>query len=209
MQQSIRSVRQSNADNDTHVRGWKAQRAFWSSWLRSPISVGAIAPSSAFLARSIAAQIDPHHPGWVVELGAGSGVITRALLHAGVKPERLLVVERDRRMCKLLKHSFPEAHVVHGDAQELEELLAKHHVHKINTIVSCLPLLIFPKPVYTRIVEQMLAALTPYSRLIQFTYGARSSIRKRMLARAHVAATHRQRVWLNVPPATIWIYEKK
>lgn len=186
----------------------RERHVFWSAWLRSPLKVGAIAPSGPFLANAMASYVDPHRPGWVIELGAGNGVVTHALLQAGVKMDRLLIIERDRRMCGLLRKRFPDAKVVQGDAADLVALMQEHHVHKVSAIVSSLPLLVIPKPICDQIVSCMLEALPEDGVLVQFTYGSRSSIRNRQLKRHHAHVASRYRVWLNVPPATVWCYKK-
>lgn len=185
-----------------------ARRAFWGAWIRSPRTVGAIAPSGPFLSRAMARQVDAHHAGTVVEIGAGGGAVTRALLEAGVKPERLLVIERDRRLCALLKRHFPQASIVHGDAAELASLLAEHRVHKVSAIVSSLPLLALPKPVCEAIVKAMLHALEPGAPLIQFTYSIHSPISRRLLKRHRAEGRRARWVALNFPPAMVWRYER-
>ncbi|MGZ5939428.1 MAG: class I SAM-dependent methyltransferase, partial [Rhizomicrobium sp.] len=63
--------------------------------IASPRGVGAIAPSSPALARAVAAQVDPAKPGPILELGPGTGAITKELLGRGVAPERLTLIEYD------------------------------------------------------------------------------------------------------------------
>lgn len=182
--------------------------AFLTAWMRSPLAIGAVIPSSRFLARTLARQIDVHRAGMVVELGAGTGVVTKALLEGGVKPERLIVVERDRRLAHLLHRHFPELKIIRGDAAKLSELLAKHHVHKINAIVSSLPLLSMPAQLYGGVVEQMLAVLPQDGVLLQYTYGPASPIERRILKREGVKGERLGKVWLNMPPAVVWKYER-
>ncbi len=192
-----------------HIRwfhGVKMHHTFWWQMLTTPRSIGAIAPSSRFLARNMASQIDPHRPGWVIELGAGTGVVTRALLKSGIKPDRLMVIEIDRRLCAMLRKHFPDIRIVHGDAAKLDQLLVEHKIHKVNAIVSSLPLLIFPPELYQNVVDQMFTALPSGSPLVQFTYSSRSSIRNKTLKHHHAEIAHRGRVWLNLPPATVWRY---
>lgn len=188
--------------------GLRAHVAFWQAWLRAPLKVGAVAPSGPFLSRTMARIACENRHGWVIELGAGSGVVTHALIKAGIRPERLLVVERDRRMCALLRKRFPQARVVHGDAAHLSELMEKNHVNKVACIVSSLPLLSIPEPARGNIIHAMLEALPMEARLVQFTYGMHSSIPRRDLKRHAARARIHKRVWLNIPPATVWCYEK-
>jgi len=88
------------------VKGISAEEqvaVFFGRWLRAPHRIGAVAPSSRFLARAMATQVDLRRPGPVIELGGGTGSVTKALLEAGLPVERLIVVERDVRLYKMLR----------------------------------------------------------------------------------------------------------
>ncbi len=76
---------------------------FFLHWLRRPGRIGAVVPSGPALAAALAAEIDTEVPGAVVELGPGTGRVTRALLEAGVEPSQLVAIERDASFCKLLR----------------------------------------------------------------------------------------------------------
>jgi len=186
----------------------RASRVFLTRMVRAPRRTGAIAPSSRFLARAMAAEVEVHRAGHVIELGAGNGVVTKALLAAGIKPERLIVVELDRRLCKELREHFPDVRVVHGDAAKLDELLAEHHVHQVNAIVSSLPLLAFPKPLYAEVVSKMSEALGQEGLLVQFTYSPVSPITGGLMKKTHLTGHKTRRIWLNVPPASVWRFTR-
>lgn len=101
----------------------RESRLFLSRWLHSPMHVGSIAPSSRRLADAIARQVPMDSPGWIIELGGGTGVVTAALLRAGLAPGRLVVLERDPLLHKHLVERFPEVHAILGDAAKLAEAL--------------------------------------------------------------------------------------
>ena len=101
----------------------RESRLFLSRWLHSPMHVGSIAPSSRKLADAIARQVPMDSPGWIIELGGGTGVVTAALLRAGLAPGRLVVLERDPLLHKHLAERFPEVHTILGDAAKLAEAL--------------------------------------------------------------------------------------
>ena len=101
----------------------RESRLFLSRWLHSPMHVGSIAPSSRKLADAIARQVPMDSPGWIIELGGGTGVVTAALLRAGLAPGRLVVLERDPLLHKHLAERFPEVHAILGDAAKLAEAL--------------------------------------------------------------------------------------
>jgi len=178
---------------------------FLSRWLKAPHRIGAVAPSSRYLARAMARQIDFGCAGPVIELGGGTGSITRGLLAAGLPPERLVVVERDERLYRLLVERFPELRVLRGDAARLVALLRPLGIERAAAVVSSLPLLSMPKRLRHRIVTQAFAVLGEQGRLVQFTYGLLSPLPEREFRVAGKLAT---RVWRNFPPASVWRFER-
>jgi phosphatidylethanolamine/phosphatidyl-N-methylethanolamine N-methyltransferase len=186
----------------------RGRRAFLSAWLRAPRSMGSITPSSRFLSRKIAAQIDVHHPGWVIELGGGTGTVTKAVLEAGVRPERMVVIERDRRLCTHLEQHFPNIRVLRADATLLKELLESEKINKVNAIVCCLPLLTLPGDIVENVLRQVFEVLPEEGVMVQYTYGPRSPVPGKLQKRLGIKAKRAGRVLLNVPPATVWCYRK-
>ncbi len=117
---------------------------FLRALIARPKNVGAVAPSSRALARAIADEIDPIHPGRVLELGPGTGVITQAILERGVAPERLTVVEYDPDFAAGIAARFPGVQVIRGDAFDLAHTLGARSTERFAAIVSGIPLLNFP-----------------------------------------------------------------
>lgn len=184
-------------------------RLFLAHWIRNPLRTGAVLPSGSGLARRMADQVDPQGHGLVVELGAGTGVITRALLERSVPIERLVVVEASSRFCSRLRHRFPGLRVVHGDARRLASLIEGQDAPKIDTIVSSLPLLSLARSVQEAVLRSSFELLDEHGTFVQFTYGlaspVRSSIRRKLRLRAQVVG----RVLHNLPPATVWSYANR
>lgn len=184
----------------------KEAMRFFVMWLKAPTRIGAVVPSSRHLARAMAREVRGVGPGTIVELGAGTGSVTRALLEAGIPKERLVVVERDPELHRLLQERFPELTILKGDARELRRLLAPRGVREAAAVVSSLPLISMPKLTRTRILAECFALLGDGRPLIQFTYGLVSPIdRERLGLTGRVAA----RVWKNLPPASVWRYERR
>lgn len=181
---------------------------FLAAWIRSPLKVGALLPSSRTLARAMAAEIDLEKTGMIIELGAGTGAVTQGLLQAGISPERLLVLERDRKLHAVMSSRFPELNVVCADAVDLGQVLIGQKITKVNAVVSSLPLLSMPKPVRHAIQEQMAACIGHDGVIIQFTYGPRSPISGRQLHKYRLHGQRRRTVMTNVPPAHVWVYKR-
>jgi phosphatidylethanolamine/phosphatidyl-N-methylethanolamine N-methyltransferase len=178
---------------------------FFLRWLKSPARIGAVAPSSRQLARAMARQVAAIGTDPVIELGGGTGSVTRALLESGIAPERLVVVERDERLFRILQRHFPGVRVVRGDARRLRQLLAPLGITKAAAVVSSLPLISLPRQTGLRIVAESFALLGEGRPLVQFTYGLTSPLaRERLGLKGRITA----RIWANLPPAFVWRYER-
>lgn len=168
-----------------------------------PKAVGAIWPSSRQLADRMAAAVPIRGDGLVVELGAGTGSVTQALLDRGISADRLWVVERSPAFVQHLRYRFPGLTVVKGDASDLETLLPANRV--VDTIVSSLPLRSLPADVVTDILTQCRQCLPADSRLVQFTYALWG--RDTGVFDGFVEDDSRC-VWLNLPPARVRVFKR-
>jgi phosphatidylethanolamine/phosphatidyl-N-methylethanolamine N-methyltransferase len=178
---------------------------FLRSWIEKPLSTGAVMPSGKLLARTMARLVDPDAPGPVIELGPGTGPVTEALVERGVDPSRLVLVEFNPMFCRLLRSRYPDATVVQGDAYRLKHLLGSLIRERAAAVVSGLPL--FTKPMRTRLrlVSDAFALMVPGAPFVQFTYAVVSPIPRSLPG---VRAHSTERIWLNLPPAQVWVYRK-
>lgn len=182
-----------------------AHLVFFRSWLQNPKAIGALAPSSPKLSQLMASPVDPANTP-VLEIGAGTGAVTRALLERNVHPDRLLLVERDPSLVAFLRREFPGVRVRCGEAVHLGRILSSESVGKVNTVVSSVPLRNLALPDRIRLVRAMMGALTNGGQLIQYTYVAGCPIPSRRLG---LEAERIGRVWLNLPPASVWRFRAK
>lgn len=167
--------------------------------LRAPRSVGAICPSGPALAMAMASLVCDGD-GLVVELGAGTGVVTAAMLRRGISPQRLVVIERSEAMVDMLRQRFPQLAVIHGDAARLSEYLPESA--PVDCIVSSLPFLSIPEEIRTGIIHEIKRVLQGGS-LLQYTYlWAQESC----LSRAGLTCVSTTTVWKNMPPARVMEY---
>lgn len=178
---------------------------FFRSLLLNPKAVGAVAPSSPKLARLMASRVGAESAP-VLEIGAGTGVITEALLERGVDPERLIVVERDRQLAAFLRRRFPAVRVYRADALDCRRILMDYGVPRVRTVISSLPLRNLSPAERMQNVDAMLKSLAPEGQLIQYTYGAGCPIAAR---RFGLQAECLGRIWQNLPPAAVWRFVKR
>lgn len=183
---------------------------FFRQWLKNPRAMAALAPSSRQLAQRMVAQL-PAGAQRVIELGAGTGVFTQALLERGIAPEDLLVLELNAELAELLRQRFPTVRVVNGDARHLPDLAAKAGFEVgggVDAVVSGLGFLAMPRPLQESILRAIFAALGPERPLIQFTYGPSSPLPRELLAEMDLGVRRASMTWLNVPPATVYVYTR-
>jgi phosphatidylethanolamine/phosphatidyl-N-methylethanolamine N-methyltransferase len=179
---------------------------FIRSWLENPLLAGAITPSGRFLARAMAQCVDPSSTGPIVELGPGTGPVTQALLARGIAQERLVLVEFEPTFCHLLAQKFPHAKIVRGDAYRLADTLAGSLDAPPAAVVSSLPLLTKPEASRLALLRQAFDLMGPDGRFIQFTYGVKSPVPAHLAASQHFRTQSLAPIWLNLPPARIFIY---
>jgi phosphatidylethanolamine/phosphatidyl-N-methylethanolamine N-methyltransferase len=198
---------------ESHIRRFEEKNGiriddevrFFRSWIEKPLAIGAVTPSGKALARTMAAYVDPDADGPVIELGPGTGPVTEALVARGVDPSRLVLVEFDPTFCRLLRKRYPTATVVQGDAYSLRKLLDKALCAPAAAVVSGLPLFTKPLRMRLRLLRESFALMAPGAPFVQFTYATYSPIPRRL---DRVRSQASERIWTNIPPARVWIYQK-
>jgi phosphatidylethanolamine/phosphatidyl-N-methylethanolamine N-methyltransferase len=178
---------------------------FLRSWIEKPLHVGAVMPSGRLLARTMAQYVDVDADGPVIELGPGTGAITSALLHRGVDQKRLVLVEYNPGFCALLRDRYPQAKVVQGDAYSLRDTLWNVLGAPASAVVSGLPLVTKPMSTRLKLIRDAFAALAPGAPFVQFTYSVAPPIPKSLPG---VSTEASERIWMNLPPARVWVYRK-
>jgi phosphatidylethanolamine/phosphatidyl-N-methylethanolamine N-methyltransferase len=178
---------------------------FIRSWIERPLTIGAVAPSSKMLARTMARYVDPHSDGPVVELGPGTGPVTAALVEAGVDPGRLVLVEFNPAFCRILRARYPDATLVQGDAYSMRRLLETLLLQPAAAVVSGLPLVTKPMRMRLRLIRDAFDLMLPGAPFVQFTYSVASPLPRRL---GGFTVEKSERIWMNIPPARVWVYRK-
>lgn len=178
---------------------------FVKGWIRNPLAMGALAPSSKSLAKLMAKDVGTTSR--VLELGAGTGTVTAALLAKGVAPTNLYLVEREPQFVKILERRFPRCQVLAADALHLDEQLDAGA--GFDFVISGLPLLCFSPDKRQRVLRQALRLLKPHGSLHQFTYAGRCPIDRDTRAGLHVDTVLLGIVALNLPPAFVYRFTRR
>lgn len=179
---------------------------FFRHWVGRPLTTGAVSPSGKALARLMASHVDPADPLPVLELGPGTGPVTRALLARGIDRGRIVAVEYNPDFCVLLERRFPGIRIVQGDAYDLARTLpAELAATPFGAIVSSLPLMAKPPPARRAFMEQALALLAPGGALVQFSYALTPPVAP---VAGRFSVERSKWVALNLPPARVWLYRR-
>jgi phosphatidylethanolamine/phosphatidyl-N-methylethanolamine N-methyltransferase len=195
-QSSARTLKKPRLDDEVR---------FLRSWIEKPLHVGAVMPSGRPLARTMAQYVDRNATGPVIELGPGTGAITSALVDHGIDQKRLVLVEYNPSFCALLRDRYPLAKVVQGDAYRLRDTLWNVLGAPATAIVSSLPLVTKPMLTRMRLIRDAFATLLPGAPFVQYTYSVVPPIPKSLPG---VSTEASERIWMNLPPARVWVYRK-
>jgi phosphatidylethanolamine/phosphatidyl-N-methylethanolamine N-methyltransferase len=178
---------------------------FFGLWLRKPLGIAAASPSGARLADRVARLVDLSRPGPVLELGAGTGSLTRGLIRAGCPPQRIIALEREPRLARVLRREFPSLIVIEGDATRIGKYLPPA-AGRLCAAVSSLPIIWFPVPRQRAVVTPCLDRLGPDGSFLQITNAFTSPLAMDELG---LAGQEVARVWLNLPPVQVWSYTRR
>ena len=197
-------------EHDT-ARALPASWTFFRQWLKNPLAVAAISPSSKQLAQQMMSQL-PRGTRRVIELGGGTGVFTQALIEHGIAPADLLVLELNEELHQHLVRQFPGSAVVCGDASNLREIAQAQGFageQAADAIISGLGLLSMPRQLQQAILSAAFDSLRPEGRFIQFTYGPANPVAREVIEAMQLSAHRASFTWWNVPPATVYVYQRR
>jgi phosphatidylethanolamine/phosphatidyl-N-methylethanolamine N-methyltransferase len=182
------------------VRQGGGFRLFLKRWARNPLQMGSVVPSSPALGRRIARLSRWDNGACVVELGAGTGAVSRELLRVGLPPERLVVVEIVPEMAEHLRESLPGVRVITGDAFALPRLLPAGM--KVGTVICGIPLVLLPLERQRAFVAAV-EAVAPGLGFLLYTYCVTSPLPWKRLG-----LSAKREAWTpwNLPPASVWRY---
>ena len=178
---------------------------FLCNWMGRPLTTGAVSPSGKALTKLMASFVDPADPRPVVELGPGTGVVTKALLDRGVSPERLVSIEFNPDFCALLRKRFSRVNIIQGDAYTLGETLKGTVDGEISAVVSSLPLFTRPPEMRRALILEALGRMPAGRPLIQFSYALVPPVPAEP---GLFTVEHTHWVVMNLPPARVWLYRR-
>ncbi len=180
---------------------------FLQEWFANPQRTGSLAPSSPQLAAAMAHWLPSNPESYVLELGPGTGAVTEMLIKRGLREDRLVAIERNPKMARLLREKFPRAQIINGDAWQLDHLLhsRREPIESVGAVISSLPLLNFPHEEAEALTQKIRAVLEPDGNWVQYSY----HLGKKQVRGASTFKLRASKiVWLNFPPARVSVFKK-
>ncbi len=175
--------------------------SFFKALLTNPRSIGAVIPSSHYLAESMSHCITKTETGFILELGPGTGAITEGILKSGISENQLTALEISPHFANNLKETFPQITLIQGDATQLSTLTLNK---KFDTIISSLPFRSLSKTDRDKILAEIPKVLSPHGKFIQFTYAIFGREKfypnNYQLEKSFIE-------WRNVPPARVDVFK--
>lgn len=178
---------------------------FFRGMMQGPKQVGAIVPTSSITARKMASVVDLSSGLPVLELGPGTGVITKQILARGIAPDKIVSVEYSRDFYERLVEDYAGVNFIHGDAFDLKKTLGTFAGQTFDSVISAVPLLSFPMEARIRLIDDLLTRIPAGRPVVQITYGPVSPVIAKP-DRYHIQ--HFDFIVRNIPPAQLWIYRR-
>ena len=185
---------------------------FFREFSKDPSTFGSLIPSSSFLAVRVveAADIRPGHV--VVELGAGTGVVTK-VLRRKYPSVQIICLEPSEKLSAVLREECPDVYVSEKYAQELPDILKELNITAVDRVISGLPFTMWSEEVQNAIFDALGKVMTPDSRFLTYTYVFSQMMPKarkmRATLRRYFTTVSRTNVeWVNVPPAVVFVCDR-
>lgn len=181
---------------------------FIKQFIKHPTKVGAILPSSGYLARRMVEDIDFYSCKNIVEYGPGTGVFTREIIRKKHLDTKFLIIEQNVEFYNLLVNQYgqlPNVFLVNGSVEEVEMYLRKYHMPSVDVIISGIPFTSLPKKVTNIILSKTTKILTKEGRFITFQY----SLVKKHIFEKFFKITECKKERINIPPAYVLVMNKR
>jgi phospholipid N-methyltransferase len=182
---------------------------FLREFISQPITTGAVAPSSSFLARMMIEGLDLRNVEAVLEYGPGTGVFTDHILREMNPGGKFAAIELNPQFAATFKARHPQAALFQDSVENAREICDRAGIMLADCIVSGLPWAVFPKSMQIKFLDEMMRVLKPGGRFVTFSYVHSQAlppakIFASLLNQYFTAVSKSPIVWLNMPPAFVY-----
>ncbi|MFP5504698.1 MAG: class I SAM-dependent methyltransferase [Gammaproteobacteria bacterium] len=193
-------------NNNTKHTPRRDRLAFFQEFLKHPLQIGSVIPSSRFLEERVLRTAGLATARTVVELGSGTGGTTRAILHALPPDARLLSIEINPHFHRLVGTIRDPRLIAHlGSACDLKAILETYGLDAPDAIISGIPFSTMPQELGTEVLAAVAAVLSPQGRFVAYQVSNRVA----ELCRPYLGTGRMELEFLNIPPMRVIRWEKQ
>lgn len=146
---------------------------FFKQYISKPRMIGAILPSSKYLAKKMISEIDFNSAKCILEYGPGTGVFTEKLLANRNNDTMILLFENNKEFSEMLEEKYknqPKMYIINDSAEYIDKYLTHYNIQEVDYIVSGLPFATLPLDVSSAILEITKRYLKQNGKFITFQY---------------------------------------
>jgi phospholipid N-methyltransferase len=183
----------------------KSHVAFFTEFLKHPLQIGSVIPSSRFLERRVLEAAGVSSATTVVELGSGTGGTTQSILQAMQPSAKLLSIEINPNFHNMVCKIEDERLIAHlGSACELEDILAIYGLGAPDAVISGIPFSTMPHQVGCQVIEAISATLAYNGCFVAYQFSDRVA----HLCRPHLDLAQMELEFINIPPMRVYQWKK-
>jgi len=178
-------------------------------FLLNPIKTGAIAPSSAGLAKKMVEWINWDTADNVIEFGPGTGVFTHVIQEKLKKNAKFIAIEFNKNFAEHLREKFPDIKIIEDSIKNLKEICQRESIETIDAILSGIPWAHLKESFQEHVISETLELLKPSGQFATFAYPHAVPLPsgrnfKKLLKKYFTTVEKSEIVWANLPPAFIY-----
>jgi phospholipid N-methyltransferase len=181
------------------------QFTFFHEFLKHPLQIGSVIPSSRFLERRLLEISGIASARTIVELGSGTGGTTRAILGAMPWHAKLLSIEINSHLYASVSRISDDRLIAHlGNACELKKILSLYDMGRPDVVISGIPFSTMSLSTGSQVIEAVSSLLAPNGRFVAYQVSKRVA----SLCRPFLGTGQMEVELLNIPPVRIYQWEK-
>lgn len=175
---------------------------FLLEYIKNPRKVGAIAPSSKYLANAMINNINFENANCIIEYGSGTGVFTEKILARAKENTIIILIEINKTFYNILKNLYgykKNVIIINDSAENIKKIINKYSIEKVDYIISGLPFSSLPKEISNSILGKTSEIISEGGEFITFQY----TLVKEKYIKCFFDEVKHERVIRNIPPAYI------
>jgi len=183
-----------------------SRSVFFREFLKHPLQIGSVIPSSRFLERRIVEAAGVRSARTIVELGPGTGGTTRAILRVMAANAKLLTVEINPNFHAFARYVEDDRLIAHlGDALALKEIIDMYSLTAPEAVISGIPFSTMRDGSGEQVLDAIASVLAPGGCFVAYQVSKQVAC----ICQPFLGPGRMQVELFNIPPLRVYRWEKK